>query len=45
MKEPNELSLYYSEYEKLEQIVHVNHCQNIELYYDMTTEHLLITEK
>ena len=45
ISEPNELSLYYSEYEKLEQIVYVNHCQNIELYYDMTTEHLLITKK
>ena len=43
--ETNELSSYYSEYEKLEGIVYVNHCDDTDLFYDMATEHLLITRK
>ena len=40
----NELSLYSSDFEKLKDIVFVKRCtDNAELYYDMTSEHLLIT--
>ena len=41
----NELSSYYSDYEKLNDIVYVKKCDSIELYYDMAEEHLLITGK
>ncbi len=41
----NELSSYYSDYEKLEEIVYVKKCGDaIDLYYDMADEHLLITQ-